>query len=57
MVKLRDLLRWEKDTIWMENYLLYYRLLHYIPKYWLRRINGQRLNMEAQETDAITTNT
>ena len=37
------------------NYLLYYKLIHYIPKYWLRRIKGQRLNMEAQEQDAIIT--
>ena len=27
----------------------------YIPKYWLRRIKGQRLNMEEQEPDAIIT--
>ena len=37
------------------NYLLYYKLIHYIPKYWLRRIKGQILNMEAQEPDAIIT--
>ena len=37
------------------NYLLYYKLIHYIPKYWLRRIKGQILNMKAQEPDAIIT--
>ena len=50
MVKLSDLLNNLNG-----NYLLYYRLHQYIPKYWLCRIKGQRLNMEAQETDTIIT--
>ena len=39
----------------MRNYLLYYKLIHYVPKYWLRRIPGQILTMEVQEPDGIIT--